>query len=404
MTPPRWRYRAANAAGTVVDGEVEAIDEAVALETLRRQALWPIEVRRLGRASSGAPAVAPLAREGLGTARAAALRALAAMLEGGTPLEVALERLARDGTHPAVRAQLGLVRAQVLAGVALSRALRDVAPSFPPLVSAMAAAGEQSGGLGVALGRVADELEERAELAAQLRATLLYPAVLAVAALVGVGVLLTVVVPRFATILANSGQALPWSTRLLLGVSDAVARGWWVGVPLAGLLGAAGGRWLGTTEGRQWWHGRRLGWPVVGRLETSLAAGRVLRTLAMLLPTGVPLLAALAVARDGLSNVVLADRLDASIGRLRDGAALSTAFDGVLPPLAVQLVSAGEQGGDLGALCARAAAHYETVTRRALRSAVALVEPAIIVLFGGLVAFVALAMLQAIYGINARTL
>ncbi|MCU0647279.1 MAG: type II secretion system F family protein, partial [Gemmatimonadaceae bacterium] len=295
-------------------------------------------------------------------------------------------------------------RTAVLAGRPLSSALIEGGGAVPALLPAMTAAGEQSGGLGTALGRVADDLEERAELASQVRAALLYPAVLAVAAVVGVTLLLTLVVPRFAAIITGSGQTLPWSTRLLLGISGLLAQWWWVLLPACALGVVLSVRWVRAPAGRAWWHAARLRWPLVGTLEESMSAARVLRTMALLLPTGVPLLTALEVAQRGVGNDVLAARVAGATRRLRDGATLGDAFAGALPPLAVQLLAAGERGGDLGALSARAAQHFEQATRRHLRSAVALVEPAIIVLFGGLVAFVALAMLQAIYGINARTL
>nr|MCU0635313.1 type II secretion system F family protein [Gemmatimonadaceae bacterium] len=338
------------------------------------------------------------------TALASAVRALSAMLDGGPPLEDALALVARDAAHAEVGAQLEYARTRVLAGSALSDALSEAPGTLPVLLPAMTRAGESAGALGSALGRVADDLEERAELTGQLRAALLYPVVLAIAAVIGVTLLLTLVVPRFATIITDSGQALPWSTRALLGVSGVLAQWWWMLLPIGALAITTVWRWGRTAAGRAWWHAARLRWPVIGPLEESLGAARVLRTLALLLPTGVPLLTALDVARQAVGNTVIAARVSGATRRLRDGASVGAAFDGVLPRLAVQLLAAGERGGDLGALAARAALHFEQVTRRQLRSAVALVEPAIIVCFGGLVAFVALAMLQAIYGINARTL
>ncbi len=405
MGAARWRFRAADASGVLRDGIVDAASEGDALDQLRRRALWPVDVTPLDSpVPSGVGTVTARRRESRRTALANAMRALSAMLDGGTALEEALALVARDAAHVGTRVQFGQLRERVLGGSRLSDAIRALDDPMPALIPALTAAGEQSGGLGSALGQVADDLEERAELEAQLRAALLYPAVLAVAALIGITLLLTVVVPRFARLLANSGQALPWSTRLVVAVSGFVGRWWWVLVPALVLTVLAVRQWAAQPAGRRQLDAARLRWPVIGALEETTMAARVMRTLALLLPAGVPLLAALDVARQGVTNTVLAERIDQAGVRLREGRSLAAAFDGSLPPLAVQLIAAGERGGDLGALAARGARHYEQLTRRALRTAVALVEPAIIILFGGLIAFVAVAMLQAIYGINARTL
>jgi general secretion pathway protein F len=406
ISASRWRFRAADASGVMRDGVIDAPSEGDALDQLRRRALWPVEVVPASGAVAGAVAAPRMSArwESRGSALASAMRALSAMLDGGTPLEAALALVGRDASHPALARELTAVRERVLAGRSLSESFVASGTLFPPLVSAMAAAGEQSGGLGLALSRVADDLEERAELTAQLRGALLYPAVLAVAALIGITLLLTVVVPRFARLLADSGQTLPWSTRVVVGTSTLVGRWWWVLVPAA-LLGAMLVRqWMSAPSTRRSWHLRRLALPVIGPLEETLGAARVLRTLSLLLPTGVPLLTALEMARLGVGNVVLQERLERALSKLRDGAGLADAFRGALPSLAVQLISAGERGGSLGVLAGRAAQHYDGLVRRRLRGAVALVEPVIIILFGGLIAFVAVAMLQAIYGINARAL
>jgi type II secretory pathway component PulF len=152
------------------------------------------------------------------------------------------------------------------------------------------------------------------------------------------------------------------------------------------------------------WHGARLGWPVAGPLERAVATARFARAFGILLRGGSGVLAALRVAREAVTNGALGERLDAAAQAVERGEPVSAALDGVLPPLATQLLAVGEESGSLDAMALRVADTYDAESARALRSLVALVEPVLIVAFGGLVGFVALAMLQAVYSINAAAL
>jgi type II secretory pathway component PulF len=148
------------------------------------------------------------------------------------------------------------------------------------------------------------------------------------------------------------------------------------------------------------WDAARLRWPVVGPLERSLAAARVTRTLGLLLRAGTRVVPALRIAATAAPNRAIAASVERAAGDVGRGERVAAALAPVLPPLAAQLVAAGEESGRLDDLCLRAADTYDAEVRRALRTAVGLVEPALILLFGALVGFVALAMLQAVYSVN----
>ena len=147
------------------------------------------------------------------------------------------------------------------------------------------------------------------------------------------------------------------------------------------------------------WHASRLELPWIGDLERKYVTARFARTLGLVLRSGIPVLPALKIARSSAGNAVVRDGLERAAA-VAEGSALAPALGGILPPLAVQMIAVGEESGHLEELCLRVADTYDGEVRRALRTAVSLIEPAMILIFGGMVGFVALAMLQAIYGIN----
>jgi type II secretory pathway component PulF len=263
----------------------------------------------------------------------------------------------------------------------------------------MVSAGEMSGALDTVFARLSDYLEEVAELRSQVRAALLYPALMAVVASLGILVLLLFVVPRFSAMLTEVGGQLPMTTRALLAVG-AVARWWWLWLPLVVAVAAVAASTLRRPDVRKRFDGARLGWPVVGDLELKYTTARFTRALAVLQHSGVPILQALRVARAAATNLAVAEGVDRATAAVSRGEALAPALGGVLPPLALQMLAVGEESGRLEEMCARIADTYDVEVRRALRSTVALIEPIMILVFGALVGFVALAMLQAIYSIN----
>jgi type II secretory pathway component PulF len=383
--------------GDLVDGIVQATTQQEAIEELRRRALVPVTLS----AGDQTPAAGGRWRVSRADALATAVRTLAALVSGGASLERALRFAATQGGHPDVAATLDGVRTDVLAGQSLASAFRSRTALFGTLAPALVRAGEESGTLDSALGRLADHLEAARELRARLQGALLYPALLGVIAGLGVLVLLGFVVPRFVAMLDAAGAALPLSTRILVGTSAWVTR-FGIAAVVAVALAAIVIRWrLRDPDVRMRWHALRLRVPLAGRLELEAWTGRFARTLGVLLDGGTPLLTALRISRDGIPNESLGRRLDQAISRVERGERLAAALDGILPAIAVQLLAIGEESASLGAAAARVADTLELGVQRSLRQAVGLLEPALIVAFGGLVGFIALAMLQAIYSINA---
>ena len=216
----------------------------------------------------------------------------------------------------------------------------------------------------------------------------------------GTAVLLGFVVPRFADIMADVGGELPITVRALMAASAVLTGWWWLWLALIvfGLFAIRGA--LQRPETLRAWHGRRLGLPWIGEFERKYLTARFARTLGLLLRSGLPMLQALKIARASAANLVFQSGVDRASAAVAEGGNLAASLAGTLPPLASQMLAVGEESGQLDALCLRVADAYDADVRRTLRTMVALVEPAMILVFGTLVGFVALAMLQAIYGIN----
>ena len=395
----RFRYRAATPTGQVVEGVVQATSRQSVLEELRRQHLYPVTIDEStpGRAVRGGRRLGRRAAVTLWTRNAATL------LGAGVPLDRALAFTAQYASHQGLAETVRQVRGAVQGGASLADALAQHPRYFDSLFVAMVSAGEASGALDIAFERISEHLEESAELRSQVRAALLYPAIMTVVATVGIIILLGFVIPRFASTLGDVGGTLPLTTRLLLGASALLTKLWWVWLILVAAAAYMIPQALARPETRRRWHAARLAWPWIGDLELKYSTARFARTLGLLLKSGMPALPALKIARTSATNLVVQESIDRAAASLSEGSALAPSLAGTLPPLALQMIAVGEESGRLEELCLRVADTYDREVGRALRTGVALLEPALILAFGGLVGFVALAMLQAIYGINLKT-
>ncbi|MEJ2677698.1 MAG: type II secretion system F family protein [Gemmatimonadota bacterium] len=391
-----YRYRAATAAGQIREGVLQAISRETVLRDLRSQDLTPIRVERAEVAATvrrrlpgmGAPPVWSVARE------------LATLLDAGLPLDGALETVIRSAGHPGLTGALVQIREDVRGGATFSESLARHPRYFPSLVPALVRAGEATGALDTVMDQVANHLEEGAELRSQVRAALLYPVLMACVATLGILVLLVFVIPRFAAILLDVGGQLPLTTRMLVLGGSVLTQWWWLVVGLGIGLGVAARRAFQTPATRERFDGWRLGLPWVGELERRFIAAHFTQTLGLLLGSGVGIVEALRIAGGTIGNRAARGNVERATVRVAEGASLASSLEGTLPAMAVRMLAVGEESGRLEDLCSRVGRAYSREVRRILQTGVSIIEPALILVFGVLVGFVAIAMLQAIYSIN----
>jgi len=388
-----FRYEAARTDGATVRGVVDATTTIEAAAVLSGRGLFPLSVEPKPERKAW--------RMGLRSVRAQAtvFQSLASLVEAGIPLDKALHA-SESVASAQLRLALSRVGTLVREGASLGAALASEDGLFSGITIGLVRGGERGVGLGAALTQAAAQLEREAESVARVRGALAYPLLLAAVGTVSVGVIVTFVVPRFVALLGDLGQTLPLATRMLVTASS-VARHFGLLI-VAVVTGAAMLGLRAARERRVAWHEWLLGLPLVGTIRHALASARVCRTLSALLGTGTPALTALAIAEDAAGDAAVANRLRRARERVSEGAALSTALDSThaMTATSLQLLTIGEGAGRLSPLLAKAAELEERDAERRLKTVLTLLEPGLILLFAGIVAFVAAALLQAVYSLR----
>ncbi|WP_329859233.1 type II secretion system inner membrane protein GspF [Stenotrophomonas hibiscicola] len=390
-------YQAANAQGRIEKGQLDADSPRGARQLLRGRGLTPVQVSAARSAGSGWGARRLSASE-----LAWATRQLASLLAASLPLEGALSAVIEQAERPHVAQALTAVRADVRAGQRLTVALAARPRDFPPIYRALVGAGEDSGDLARVMERLADYIEERNALQAKVLTAFIYPAAISLVSVAIVIFLLSYVVPQVVTAFVQARQTLPMLTQVMLAAS-AFVRSWgvWAGLGIAALVVA----WrlaLRRPELRLRWDAMLLRLPMVGRFVLGVNSARFASTLAILLDAGVPLLRALEAARQTLGNALLARCADDVSARVREGAALGAALKvkKVYPPILVHLVASGEKTGSLAPLLDRAAQTISREIERRAMALTALLEPTMILVMGGVVLTIVLAVLMPIMEMN----
>jgi type II secretory pathway component PulF len=398
---PTYAYQAVSGSGERLRGHEHAASPGALSRTLEDRGLLVLEVAESADAAAAGGGVFKFGRR---REVLEVTRAMAALLPVGMPLAQALNAASGVASGD-VRAALNEVRLRVERGETLSAALGTYPRLFSPLYVGLVRAGEKSGDVDSAFARLAETLEREELLRGRVLSASIYPLLLACAGTVAVTVLLFFVLPRFVGLLAGSGAKLPASTQLLLSVSAALHRFWPV-LLIIPLLGAAAVAWSrNTVEGRRALANVLLGVPLVRTLRSYALAARFARLVGVLLGGGAPLLTALDDTVESIGDPVARDDAVRIRTRVREGSSLRAAIaeSPIYPTLLAQLVGVGEDAGQLRAFLLKAADIFEERTERATQRLATLAEPAMIVMFGAVVAFVALSLLQAIYGINANS-
>jgi general secretion pathway protein F len=398
---PVFTYRAADRRGQTIDGVMEAADARAVIDRLRKEAYFPIKVAAQG------DRAALFSLGGGSRVRQRDLLALTQMLatlfEAGLPLDRALSILEELAPSPRVKTIVADLLHSVRGGSSLSEALAKHHPRpFSRLYINMVRAGEKGGVLEVSLRRLAEFLEARAAFNEAVVSALAYPLVITTVGAAAIIFLMTFVIPRFATIFNDLGQAIPLPTQILMSVSAALQSYWWVGATLA-MAGVLAWRiWTGTPHGRASWDQVVLRLPIAGPLALKVETARFARTLGTMLQSGVPVLGAMAVVGDMMSNQAVGRAVARVAEGVKRGGTIAAGMQEhtAFPALAVHMVRVGEETGRLEEMLLKVADTFESDVRSELKRVLGLLEPAIILCMGVLVAFIVVAMLLAIFSIN----
>jgi len=402
---PFFQYKAVTAAGEVQEGVLEAASTQGAVARLQQMGLIPIRAQEAGVARAGpqqATASRPLFRRTRITQDdiAVVTRELATLLKAGLPLDRSFEILITLAPNPRTAELLGRVRNDVRGGASLSKAL-DAQRLFSRFYVNMIRAGEAGGSLPNVLLRLAEYMERAKALRDNVTASLTYPAFLAVISVIAVVVLLGAVVPRFKPIFAGTGKAIPFMTQAVLFAGDAMRNWGWLMLIAVAAFAWLMQRRLRDPEVRYKYDRWLVTGPVVGSLFSRIEMARFSRTLGTLLANGVTLVAALNIVRETMGNSWLAEAIGNVARELKEGRGLGRPMmeTGRFPMLAVHMILVGEETGRLDDMLMQVAETYDHEVEVAIRKALALLQPVMIVLMALVIGFIIIAILSAMMSV-----
>jgi len=397
---PAFEYSALDKAGKTCKGVLEGDSARQVRQQLRAQHLIPLQVEELIGQNNKQGHLYTLS---VSSADLALLtRQLATLSRSGLALEEALAVMSRQAHKPKVRRLLMAVRSRVLEGHSLAESLGEFPRVFSVMFRATVTAGEQSGHLDVVLERLADYTETRRMMRQKTLLALLYPMILTGIALLIVSGLLAFVVPKVVQVFVNLDQKLPWLTRLLLAVGHFFQHWGWVLLAAVG-LGSIGMRLsLRNDKILTRFHALRLRFPIAGRIELGANTARLTRTLSILLASGVPLVEALGIAAEVVTNRPLQQAVRKATQRVREGATLHHALEqsGLFPPMTVYLIAGGENASNLEVMLERAAVYQEQELEGLTAMFLGLFEPLLILVMGAVVLLIVLAILLPVFELN----
>jgi type II secretion system protein F len=399
-----FQYRAADRAGKVVEGVMEAEVEQSVVARLHEMGCVPLKISLPQAGSAARQLRIPLftRRRVSQTQLLQFTQELETLLSAGLPLDRSLSILGNliEGKEftQVMRTLLEAVRA----GKSLATAMGEHPGVFPKLYVNMIRAGEAGGILDSTLRYLVDYLESSMALKEEVKSALIYPVILTVVAGISLIVLFVYVIPRFATMFNDIGQALPWITRAVLGSSEFLREQGWVLLFLLATAAVGGALYISKPSGKTEWDRFCLRLFLIGDLVKKFETARFCRTLSSLLKGGVPLLQALGTVQGVVGNRLLANAISQVQIRVREGKGMARPLgeSGLFPPLALNMIAVGEETGRLEGMLADVAAHYDQEVKRTTKRLTSILGPVLILAMALVIGVVVISMLLAIFSIN----
>lgn len=394
-------YRARGADGRARSGEVLGESKAAVAAQLRQSGLTVLDVDPKSRARSISERFEQL--QGVPAREITVLaRQLATMISSGLTLVRALHVLQEQTEHKLLRRTVAAVRDDVTAGLAFSQALAKHPRVFSDLFVAMVRAGETGGNLDEVLERVATQLEKDDNLRRTVRAAMVYPALIAVFAVMVLVGMIIFIIPVFAGMYSDLGGELPVLTQFMIDLSNAMRTHWYafVAAPIAGAYLFL--RWKRSDRGRKTWDRMKLRMPFrIGGVVRKIAVARFARTLGTLTASGVPIIQALRITALTAGNRVISDPIEGVVERVKEGQplALPLAATGVFPPMVTHMLAVGEETGAMDRMLHKLADFYDDEVAAQLKSLTSLIEPIMMMLVGAIVGLVVISLYLPMFGI-----
>jgi type II secretory pathway component PulF len=387
--------------GKMTEAKIEAGSEAQARANLRNSGVAVIEVRELSERSqasgSGVRRKKKLSQDELpGT-----VRQMSILIRAGVPLVEGLHSLAEQARSEALSACLTEVAGDISHGMALSDAFVRHPHVFPTLAVEMARIAEAGGNLAESMGRLADHMESGAEIRRRVKGALAYPIVVCVISLLTTLVVMTFILPRFTQLFNQMGASIPWTTKMLMGMSHALIRYWYLFIAAGLAVSHLSRRFARSAQGKRKLDAIFLKLPLVGDVVNKVVISRVVASMATLLQSGVPMVKALEISASAANNEIVKEALSRAARAVAEGASTSQALraSGALPPLVLQMVASGEKTGELPAMLDYVCDLYNKETDAKVKSLTSVMEPVLIVLLGAVVGTIAMSVIVPIYSL-----
>ncbi|HYY16421.1 MAG TPA: type II secretion system F family protein [Gammaproteobacteria bacterium] len=402
---PLFRYKAVGADGKIAEGDLEARSQTAAIDRLQTMGYVPIRADEISATQADKRSLRrPLfgSRQITQSRVAVLTQELATLLRAKLPLDRALELLIELSPNARVRQVVTQIREQVHDGATLSAAMETQKGVFSRLYLNMVRAGEAGGAVDSVLMRLAEYMERARELRDTVSSALIYPAILLGVAGLSVVVLLIFVVPQFQQMFEDAGQALPFATQVVISLGEALRGYWWLMLGVILAVAYYFRKQFAEPATRYRWDNRLLGVPLLGELIAKLEVARFSRTLGTLMINGVPLLTALGIVKETLTNQVLAQSMGNVAESLKQGHGLAQPLMEApyFPKLAAHMIRVGEETGHLEEMLIQVADVYDKEVRSSIKRLLALLEPALILTLGLVIAAIIISILVAILSIN----
>jgi general secretion pathway protein F len=388
--------------GQIAEGLIEGRDENAVVYNLQHLGYIPIRIIPVQDKKSGLKILSFLPKR-IGIKNLFIFtHELSTLLSAGLPIDRSLKILGNLTENRNLKEIIMDILKRIEGGNSLSEALSFHPRTFSKLYINMVKAGESGGFLELILSRLTQYLQSIKEIRDYIVSVLIYPSVLAIVSGISIIILLTFVIPRFARIFSDMGQAIPIPTQILLSISHGIRESWWIFIGIFALI-YIGLRIYKKDEKRHLkWDKFKLGWILIGDLIKNIEVSRFARTLGTLLQSGVSILSALNLVKEISQNMAISNAIGHIHDRLREGNRISRSLleTEIFPPLAIHMIEVGEETGRLDEMLIKVAETYEENTKTFVKRIVSLLEPLIILIMGGVVGFIVFSMLLAIFSIN----